>query len=390
MTPARQCLNCHCNCNCRISRYNEDDRCAPCLRASPATAPPVVPDTVWKVPQIRAAAAALDFGELSRLIRSRTGLAQTDLATLTGISQNYLSQLESGKKRLSDIHKAIGFLEGLGVPPELLPVLFNGRSQEGQLDPRGQITRAAASSLEFADLITPSNIGDETLAYLADDLDLWRTEGPGHRQRSANFVRWAVTHRHASRLTAPSIRWQGPAGPLDQDRRWTDARSLLHDDTCPIVTRTAGLLVLLYAQKLSDITALTVKHVLHHDDRTSLHLGSRPIVLPAPLDDLINELVAIRRSPGSGALHEESVWLFPGHRRGLPLTEGALARRLHALGISPRGSRNTALFALAAELSAAILAKTLGIHIQSAVQWQKIAAGDWNSYAADVSQRPRA
>jgi hypothetical protein len=35
----------------------------------------------------------------------------------------------------------------------------------------------------------------------------------------------------------------------------------------------------------------------------------------------------------------------------------------------------------------AILAKTLGIHVQVAIQWQKISAGDWTAYAADVSRR---
>jgi hypothetical protein len=29
----------------------------------------------------------------------------------------------------------------------------------------------------------------------------------------------------------------------------------------------------------------------------------------------------------------------------------------------------------------------LGIHIQVAVHWQKAAAGDWTTYAADVSRR---
>jgi hypothetical protein len=69
------------------------------------------------------------------------------------------------------------------------------------------------------------------------------------------------------------------------------------------------------------------------------------------------------------------------------LTEDALAQRLHAIGISPRQGRSTALFTLAAEVPAAILAKTLGIHVQAAIQWQKISAGDWTAYAADVSRR---
>jgi hypothetical protein len=45
------------------------------------------------------------------------------------------------------------------------------------------------------------------------------------------------------------------------------------------------------------------------------------------------------------------------------------------------------LFQLATELPAAILARLLGIHINVAVAWQHAAAGDWTSYAADVSRR---
>jgi hypothetical protein len=43
---------------------------------------------------------------------------------------------------------------------------------------------------------------------------------------------------------------------------------------------------------------------------------------------------------------------------------------------------------LATELPAAILARMLGIHIDVAVAWQRISAGDWMTYAADVSRRP--
>ncbi|HZE15097.1 MAG TPA: hypothetical protein VE197_04950, partial [Mycobacterium sp.] len=50
-------------------------------------------------------------------------------------------------------------------------------------------------------------------------------------------------------------------------------------------------------------------------------------------------------------------------------------------------TRSTALFQLATEIPAAILARTLGISVNSAVRWQQISAGDWTSYAADVSQR---
>jgi hypothetical protein len=77
----------------------------------------------------------------------------------------------------------------------------------------------------------------------------------------------------------------------------------------------------------------------------------------------------------------------PGRQPGSALAEDALAQRLHALGISPRHGRSTALFTLAADVPAAILAKTLGIHVQAAIHWQKISAGDWTAYAADISRR---
>lgn len=144
------------------------------------------------------------------------------------------------------------------------------------------------------------------------DLDLWLADHPGHRTRTANFTRWAVTHRHAFHLTAPSTRWPDPAGPLDQDRRWADARRLLHDNSCPVADRAAGLLILLYAQKLSDITALTTENVRHLDGRAVLNLGSRPITLPSPLDALIDDLVLTRKAPGSTVLTEESNLAVPG------------------------------------------------------------------------------
>jgi hypothetical protein len=150
------------------------------------------------------------------------------------------------------------------------------------------------------------------------------------------------------------------------------------------------LLILLYAQKPSVIAALTTQHVLHEDGRTLLRLGSRPIVLPAPLDALVGALAGGRKVPGTSLLSVPSSWLFPGRRPGSPLTEDALGQRLHALGISPRQGRGTALFTLATDVPAAILAKTLGTHVKAAIQWQKISGGDWSTYAADVSRRSHA
>jgi hypothetical protein len=75
------------------------------------------------------------------------------------------------------------------------------------------------------------------------------------------------------------------------------------------------------------------------------------------------------------------------HRMGRPPVSVEIAARLRQLGIRSGQSRSAALFQLATDLPAAILARLLGIHISVAVAWQRAAAGDWAAYAADISHR---
>ncbi|MDX2549061.1 hypothetical protein ACOT81_07265 [Streptomyces sp. WI04-05B] len=78
-----------------------------------------------------------------------------------------------------------------------------------------------------------------------------------------------------------------------------------------------------------------------------------------------------------------SPWLFPGGRPGRPISATQLTQRLNRLGIRPNQARSTALFQLATELPATVLARTLGIHTDVAVVWQRLAAGDRATYAAE-------
>lgn len=79
--------------------------------------------------------------------------------------------------------------------------------------------------------------------------------------------------------------------------------------------------------------------------------------------------------------------LFPGGQPGRPISAFQLGQRLRQLGLHPGQARSTALFQLATELPAAVLARTLGIHIAVAVAWQRASSGDWTNYAAEVSRR---
>jgi len=163
---------------------------------------------------------------------------------------------------------------------------------------------------------------------------------------------------------------------------------LLHDDTLPLPDRVAGLLLLLYAQSAAGIASLTAGHIRDDGTSVTIVLGTAPIALPEPLAGLVRELVATRSGHAAIGRPGSVPWLFPGGRPGHPLDGRRLGDRLKNIGLHPRQARATALFTLASQLPAAILARMLGIHIHAAVQWQKAASGDWMTYAADLSRRP--
>ena len=229
---------------------------------------------------------------------------------------------------------------------------------------------------------------DRTLATAGQgDLDTWLASGTRSATDAGNFVRWARKQK-LTRLEFAATRWHGPTGVIDTETRWSQARRLLHDDTLQPEGRVAGLLVLLYAQTAAAISRLTLDHVQTSNSETRLRLGREPVTLPEPVDALVRELVNTRR--GHAVLGDQgtSRWLFPGGRPGHPISAARLAERLRELGIQAGPSRSAALFQLATDLPAAMLARMLGIHIAVAATWQRAAAGDWTNYAAEISRRP--
>ena len=220
------------------------------------------------------------------------------------------------------------------------------------------------------------------------DLDMWLTNDQATGRREVgHFIRWAKHHK-LTKLDVAAVRWDGPSGIIDTEARWEQARWLLHDDTLKPEDRVAGLLILLYAQRAATLSRLTLKHIQVSDQRVHIRLGSEPILLPEPLATLVLTLLDSRS--GHAALGDKgtSPWLFPGGQPGRPISAERLAERLRQLGLRSGQARSTALFQLATELPAALLARMLGIHISVAVAWQHASAGDWTNYAADYSRRP--
>lgn len=211
-----------------------------------------------------------------------------------------------------------------------------------------------------------------------------------HRREAGHFVRWALAQKITRSLSFPAIRWNGPTQAMDDDARWDTARRLLHDDNVEPEDRLAGLLLLLYAQWPAAISRLTTDHIEETDGAVRIHLGAVPVELPAPVAELALQQVAVRRSQAVLA-RTDAPWLFPGGQPGRPISAWAMGERLRKLGIRLTEARSTALFQLATELPAAVLARTLGIDITVAVavKWQRAAAGDWAAYAAEISRRKK-
>jgi len=217
------------------------------------------------------------------------------------------------------------------------------------------------------------------------DIDAWTVEGGPSAHALKDFLDWAIGRK----LLAPVVlsgRRSQQGTTMDPDTRWEIVDRLLHDDNLALTDRVAGCLVLLYAQQLTRIVALTVDQVITADDGVYLNLGAGQAILPEPLGGLIVELAANGRSHTGIGSPARSRWLIPGLHAGRPLHPSGLGQRLRRLGIPTMPSRRAALMHLAGELPAAVLAEILHLQPATAVRWVAASGGDWNNYAAEVSR----
>ena len=247
------------------------------------------------------------------------------------------------------------------------------------------IRQHVRAAIAFLDWLAARDLALATCRQ--NDLDTWIATGQArYRRETGHFIRWARKQKLTS-LDFPATRWGGPSGVIDTEARWEQARRLLHDDGLNPQDRVAGLLVLLYAQWPAAISRLTLAHVQADAEHVRLRLGREPVTLPEPLASLVRQLAAARRGHAAIGDNGTSAWLFPGGQPGRPISSYRLAERLRELGIRPGQARSAALFQLATDLPAAVLARLLGIHIAVAVAWQRASAGDWAAYAAEISRR---
>lgn len=254
-------------------------------------------------------------------------------------------------------------------------------------DRHGQLTANVAGrcrqEIRAAQLFLDHILSRETSldACRQSDVDSWLGT---QRERRLPFLRWLHDDGHLVGISlpppAPVI---GPGARNDQDQHWAQVRRLLHQDrSAPVEDRVVACLVLLYAQQLSTIAALTIDDTFVQPDGTYLRLGSEPVLLIPALAALIEQLPVDKPFGAAHTLADER-WLFPGKNAGQHQHPKSLMLRLNALGITTRLSRNTAMLHLASTVPPAVFASLVGISIGAATRWAEHAGGNWTTYAAD-------
>lgn len=232
------------------------------------------------------------------------------------------------------------------------------------------------------------------LAYLHDtgrtlatcrqaDIDGWFAQPGAQHQRVRPFLAWALRRRHLPDVVLPARRQALPISGTDIEGRWAMARRLVYDPALAPDDRIAAALVVLYAQPVSRVAALTVGDFRCHDGHVTITISGVELELPEPLATCARGLPRRRRKGVADQL--PSPWLFPGARPDRHVSPHALSARLRRLGIQPRRARAAAIGQLVAELPPALIAQSIGLSPATAARWARISGGNWMSYAVSRS-----
>ncbi len=88
----------------------------------------------------------------------------------------------------------------------------------------------------------------------------------------------AAARNKLTTLDFAAVKWGGPSGAIDTGTRWEQARWLLHDDSHNPEDRLAAVFILLYAQRTSVISRLTLSHVQAPGGQVLIRLGREPVM----------------------------------------------------------------------------------------------------------------
>jgi integrase len=218
------------------------------------------------------------------------------------------------------------------------------------------------------------------------DVDAWYAGGYTARRLTHGFLRWAMSSKLMPQVTVPHQDTANPA-PVSQRQRLDMLRRMLAGEETEMLTRVAAVLMLLYAQPVTRILALTVDDIARDNGEVTIRLGDPPAPVPEPFASLLLRYAGQRLNLTT-ATNAGARWLFPGRRGGQPMTPDSIARRLHAAGIPALSGRTAALRHLVLQAPAPVIATMLGYGHQQAARIAAEAGSPWSRYAPEDQHQP--
>ena len=193
-------------------------------------------------------------------------------------------------------------------------------------------------------------------------LDAWIVEHTtAERNGLRGFLHWAARNKLARPLELPPTQPQRGT-PLTARERMTLLGRMLTDESCPLRTRVAATLVLLYVQPVSRLVRLDLDDVLIDDGQVTIRFGDPPTPVPEPFAALLLDYIAHRTNMRT-APNPDSRWLFPGRRASRPLRPEWLAKQITQTGVpTTAAARGAALRQHLQDSPAPIVADALGFH----------------------------
>jgi len=155
----------------------------------------------------------------------------------------------------------------------------------------------------------------------------------------------------------------------------------LRDDSVALF-RAAAILVMVFAQHVDDVVALTWNGVHVTDDVVTLQVGAIGIALPEPLDDPWRAF-AVAPVHDRAASQTHSDWVFRGHSPGEHLDAGYLANRINRV-FSARAARLGTLHELTTTAPVAMIAEALGYTPQTIERHAVDSAAQYAQYVASI------
>jgi hypothetical protein len=258
------------------------------------------------------------------------------------------------------------------------------RGQEVAVNAAGWARHRITTARDFLTWLDHS--GTVLSALTQNHIESWLNERPSAGSYDIDTLIVWLNRRNllTNEVSVPARKRRATVNPLDDQTHWQHLERCLHDNELPLDLRCAGLLMLLYGQRITDIVQLTHDRLVVQDAGIYLTLNRQGVHLAPPIGALLVELLETREpSPLGRAAHAPPRWLFPGHRPGRPVAPHAMTRRLHAIGITVTPSRLTALLHMTEDLPSAVVAELLGYDIQTTDKWSRIQKHDWARYLKD-------